>query len=169
MTALLRATGAVTLSDLPTVDGEVIADDPDRRAWLDGMLAVLAHLEANPTIPLPYLFTSVPGRYDRALIVYAQNAQQMATATRGLARGGRVTKRVRDDGERMYVTREFGAIQLAVTVDRSQVCERVVVGTETVTEEVPDPNAPKVKRPVTREIVEWKCEPILAEALETAR
>jgi hypothetical protein len=40
------------------------------------------------------------------------------------------------------------------------VCERRVVGVETV--EIPDPQAPMVKQ--TREVVEWVCAPILGEA-----
>jgi hypothetical protein len=42
---------------------------------------------------------------------------------------------------------------------RSAVCERVVVGKETV--EVPDPDAPTIE--VERDIVEWRCQPILAD------
>lgn len=57
----------------------------------------------------------------------------------------------------------IGSIQWAVSTARDNVCERVVVGTETVTETIPDPDAPTITREVTRDIVEWKCGPILTD------
>lgn len=54
----------------------------------------------------------------------------------------------------------------ALQSDREQVCERVVVGTREVTEEVPDPEAlaavPTTTVTRTEEIVEWECRPLLA-------
>ena len=54
-------------------------------------------------------------------------------------------------------------IKLRVTVARAAVCERVVTGTERFTvpamEAVPE-------RTEIREIVEWRCEPLLAEAVD---
>lgn len=71
--------------------------------------------------------------------------------------GGRWEKR--DADELFKLVRE---VRDGVTVElvawRAQVCERVVTGTETV--EVPDPDAPKVT--VEREVVEWKCAPLLS-------
>ncbi len=46
--------------------------------------------------------------------------------------------------------------------DRAKVCERVVTGTREVTEEVPDPDAPKVTVTRVVEDVEWRCSSILA-------
>lgn len=48
-----------------------------------------------------------------------------------------------------------------VTVKRDAVCTRRVVGTETITEPAVEAQA---ERTVEREIVEWDCSPILAEA-----
>jgi hypothetical protein len=70
--------------------------------------------------------------------------------------GGTRTKDA--DDTYVTVTRKFGPLAVDVYTTRDLVCERVVVGTETV--EVPDPNAPKVT--VEREVVEWKCTPVLA-------
>ena len=54
-------------------------------------------------------------------------------------------------------------VKLKVVVAREAVCERVVTGTETITvpamEAVPE-------RTEIREIVEWRCEPLLAEAVD---
>lgn len=59
------------------------------------------------------------------------------------------------------------ALTLKLTEVRAQVCERVVTGVETVTEEVPDPEyiaaAPTVTRTREVETVEWKCAPLLGE------
>lgn len=59
-----------------------------------------------------------------------------------------------------------------VLVDvRDAVCERVVVGVESVTEEVPDPDfvaptPPMVTRTREVETVEWRCSPLLAASAE---
>jgi hypothetical protein len=63
---------------------------------------------------------------------------------------------------------KFGAIDIEVYGKRAEVCERVVVGTEEVEEEVPDPEAlaavPKVKVTKTVEQVKWVCRLLLAAA-----
>jgi hypothetical protein len=59
---------------------------------------------------------------------------------------------------------EEGQVALRVVADREAVCERVVVGTETV--QVPDPDAPLVA--VEREVVEWSCQPVLSGAVDAA-
>lgn len=60
------------------------------------------------------------------------------------------------------VERDFGSLTLAVNAYREEVCEQVVVGTETV--EVPDPEALAAVPTVTeeREITEWVCAPLLS-------
>jgi hypothetical protein len=58
------------------------------------------------------------------------------------------------------IRREFGPVLFKIIAPREEVCERKVVGVETV--EVPDPDAPKVV--VEREVVEWECRPLLTEA-----
>lgn len=65
------------------------------------------------------------------------------------------------------VERDFGPITLQVTASRDAVCERVVVGTETVEMTEPDPDAvaalPTITRSVTIDKVEWVCPPSLHE------
>lgn len=80
---------------------------------------------------------------------------------------GPIQKRYRELGDGyLDVTVPMRALSIKLTDLRAEVCERVVTGVETVTEEVPDPDyiaaAPKVT--VTRDIekVEWKCGPVLA-------
>ncbi|MFI7527537.1 hypothetical protein [Nocardia salmonicida] len=71
-------------------------------------------------------------------------------------------------GEFIHVTVPLRALPIRMIDLRSRVCERVVTGVETVTEEVVDPDYVAPTPPtvtVTREVetVEWKCAPLLAE------
>lgn len=97
-------------------------------------------------------FTSVD------LHLFPTSAAEMAALVREL--GG---NRQKDHGDQfLMVVREFGAgVRIRIAGEREQVCEAVVVGTETV--EVPDPDAPKVT--VERDVVEWRCAPVLGEAV----
>jgi len=64
------------------------------------------------------------------------------------------------NGGTMFIERHFGGgVSVQHQAPRAEVCERVVVGTETV--EVPDPAAPMVE--VERDVVEWRCAPLLNE------
>lgn len=85
------------------------------------------------------------------LTVIADDADDFAYLVRAL--GGKRTKN--PQSWYLHVTRSFGPLNVGIAGVR--VCERVVVGTETV--EIPDPNAPKVT--VEQDIVEWKCPPVL--------
>lgn len=93
-----------------------------------------------------------------------QRARLAEWATAALQHGAKFTKEVA--GDRFTGVVDFGAFSIQVLADRDQVCERVVVGTETVTKTVPDPAAlaavPEVE--VTEEVekVEWVCKPLLA-------
>ncbi|MGW4718319.1 hypothetical protein [Nocardia sp. NPDC004260] len=62
------------------------------------------------------------------------------------------------------------ALGLRLIEQRTRMCERVVTGVETITEEIPDPDyiaaAPKVTQTREVEIVEWKCAPVLAAGQE---
>jgi hypothetical protein len=87
-------------------------------------------------------------------------------ARAGVRAGRRVTKSL--DGEQWGgVKVHFGRrVTLDAYAHREQVCERVVVGTETVTKQVPDPEAlaavPTVEITETVEQVQWRCSPLLA-------
>lgn len=92
-------------------------------------------------------------------------AEQMADLVRaGLRSGGTVQKHANDDY--MWAAIQFGPVELHVNATRDEVCERVVVGTETVTKKVKDPEAlaavPEVEVTEVVEKVEWVCRPLLA-------
>ncbi|MRH86045.1 hypothetical protein GFY24_00950 [Nocardia sp. SYP-A9097] len=80
---------------------------------------------------------------------------------------GPVTKVYTDRGDGYFeAVIPLRGLPLTLTDERAEVCERVVIHVETVTEQVPDPEylaaAPTVA--VEREVehVEWKCTPILS-------
>ena len=72
--------------------------------------------------------------------------------------GGWTKRGYGGDNGNFEIARKFGPVKLQVVTQRNEVCERKVVGIETV--EVPDPDAPLVT--VEREVVEWDCKPILS-------
>lgn len=93
--------------------------------------------------------------------------QRLALWARAARRHGATatTKDVSDDTFEVVVA--WGdALRIRVLASRDEVCERVVVGTEEVTRQVPDPEAPPaplVEITETVEHVEWRCHPLLAD------
>jgi hypothetical protein len=81
--------------------------------------------------------------------------QEMATVARDC---GSAEKKFTDDEFRL--TKKFGPIELVFYTRRTNVCQRVVVGTK----EVPEAKYPERIVPAhTEEVVEWICdEPLLA-------
>lgn len=105
---------------------------------------------------------------DRVLIYYTPDESPLARLAditrRGIAAGARVEKSYDDDYGKVQL--HFGPVYLQAYSNRAEVCERVVVGTREVVEEVQDPDAlaavPTITQTRTEEIVEWQCHPILA-------
>ncbi|MFC0546896.1 hypothetical protein [Kutzneria chonburiensis] len=130
-------------------------------AQVAGLRALADLIESNPDL----LGTST---YMRALnIWWALDAKQLADIARaGLAHGATVSKTAY--GDTYSIGLDFGAVTAHALAIRTRVCERVVLGVDTVTRHVPDPdalaNVPTVEVTETVERVEWKCVPLLAEA-----
>ena len=147
-------------------------NDTDRAAYISGLRAVADWLAAHPEVPLPYLGDYAKGSSLPSLPIYLYDApgrEQLAAIARAMADGGTATKAVqeyRDGDSKVQVWREFDGIVVFATIAQSEVCERVVTGTETVTRTVPDPTVevPMVEVTETVETVEWRCRPILADA-----
>ncbi len=100
-----------------------------------------------------------------------QRKEVMAEAIRRLkpVATGTISKNYAEHGEGyLKVTVPLKALTIELTEIRAQVCERVVTGVETVTEEIPDPDyiaaAPRVTQTREVETVEWRCVPLLAES-----
>lgn len=137
------------------------------RTMPETLRAVADLIEAHPDLPLPlvnvYDYRPEQGDLDWFLMVNGRakdEADQKAIATAIIrALGGKWDKAPTGDDFRFRQTR--GGLNFNVQVHREAVCERVVVGTESVT--LPAVEA-QPARTETVEKVEWRCEPLLAEA-----
>lgn len=124
---------------------------------------------AHPDLPPPYV-TGISYAHSGEASVdlnwfipisVADPVEQKRTAAGILkAIGGKWDKDPNPD-ERFNFTQARDGLNLKVQVEREAVCERVVTGTETVT--IPA-KAAVPEQVVEREVVEWRCEPLLAEA-----
>jgi hypothetical protein len=127
--------------------------------------AVADFIDAHPDLPPPFV-SVYDHRPDKADLRWYLNindkgdeAIQRALAVaivRGV--GGKWDKDFSDNEARFEQTR--AGMNMLVTVQREAVCERRVVGTESVT--LPAVAA-QPERTVERELVEWDCSPVLAE------
>jgi hypothetical protein len=113
--------------------------------------AIADWLDANPSAEP----SSVTVYSDEARIFnFASDAKSLASSA--LSIGGRWGKGGTDD--HFWLCQEvLPGVSYELCSRREAVCERVVVGTEKVTE--PAPDAPMVE--VVREIVEYRCPPSL--------
>ena len=121
----------------------------EQREYVDGLRALADFLEAHPDlieIHLPATFHVFPGS-DKAK--FARLALQLGTSEKSV------------DSSWYNVERSFGPHKICVATSRSNVCEKIVVGSETVEIEEADPEVvaalPKTKRTVTVEKTEWLC------------
>jgi len=92
-------------------------------------------------------------------------AAELADIARiALRSGAKVTKDISEKFHNLVL--DFGAVKVDVLAYREQVCERVVVGTREITEEIPDPDqlaaVPTVTQTRTEDIVKWRCTPLLS-------
>lgn len=125
-----------------------------------GLRALADMVEANPQHAdvFRYAFSTIN--------VFTSDPAEIAEIARIGRRHGAESKKDADD---TYFTVELHwgrRVQLHVNARREEVCERVVVGTETVTKTVKDPAlleiVPDIEVTEEVEIVEWQCRPLLA-------
>lgn len=126
-----------------------------------GLRALADWIQANPEVVANFSRRLRISAYPRSSDVAAEFAQLGRLARK---HGATVKK---DVSEQMYnLALNFGAVTVQVLAYRQEVCERVVVGTREVTEEVPDPEAlaavPTTTVTRTEDVVEWQCKPLLA-------
>lgn len=128
-----------------------------------GLRRIADLIEANPELAgwFDHILTGPHGGIDifpRGKDYRAALAWFVRTAK---AAGATITK---DISDKLYnVEASFGGVKVKALSSRGEVCERVVVGTETVTRMVPDPAAELVEVTETVDVVEWVCAPLLAE------
>lgn len=113
-------------------------------------------------------------RYSFSMInAFSDDPAHLAEFMRAGRRHGAETTKTANKGSEWFVAQlKWGRVGLEVNARREQVCERVVVDTREITEEVPDPEAlaavPTVTVTRTEEVVEWQCRPLLAAEAVTA-
>ncbi len=132
--------------------------DAIQQNFVSGLREMADWYEAHPNIPTPKDFS-----------VYEFKSENKAAAQKVARALGTFDKKL--DDTFLKLQRDFGGISLRFVFYRKLVCQRRVVGTKTVTERVPDPEAappPMVEVTKEREIVEWDCPPLLAPELEAA-
>jgi hypothetical protein len=124
--------------------------------------AVADLIEAHPDLPLPSVFAyqgsqKVDVSWQLMNNEATKQVQRAAAVQIVQTLGGSWDKSAWDD--RFDLSTERDGLDLKILSARDQVCERIVTGVETVT--VPAVEA-QPERTEEREVVEWRCEPLLA-------
>lgn len=144
--------------------------EDQRTAYTGGLRALARFLDDHPEVPLPYHGAHAEGSALPAFPIYLTDGATaragMAVIARAMGGAVKAPKTHHDGTEDFQVWREFGGIVLYAQAPREQVCTRRVTGTREVTEEIPDPDAPKVTVTRTVEDVTWECGPLLAPPAE---
>lgn len=127
----------------------------------EGLRRLADFVEQHPEIRTSYL--------NDVQVWYFSDADDLAELARAAAQfGAKVEKSITEQQYNLVIS--FGSLKAEALAAREQVCERVVVGTETVTKRVPDPaklaEVPEVEVTETVERVEWQCRPLLASGVD---
>lgn len=147
----------MTVTDLfqPGISAEEAAQR--RKEVADGYRAFADLIEQ-----VPELGDEVSDEERILVYVYEDAAKRLAAIARSLP--GRVDKLADSD----YFGFDYdlgGGRTIQVYSSRSAVCERVVVGTETIETQVEVEPAKTETKLVEREVVEWRCEPLLSKVV----
>jgi hypothetical protein len=109
----------------------------ERDQFIRGLREAADFLDAHPELEVPSTLLTVN--------VFVESKDELMAMARG---SGKWDKGGNDNF--FYLTREIGSVKYDINVQRTQVCKRVVVGTEVIPQQVV-------------EKVEWICdEPLLA-------
>ena len=144
----------------------------DRQAYTAGLRQLADLLDERPDIPLPHQGTDTAVPIHWLYFGNGRDFEEQKAIARTIVRAipGQIVKR--ETGDLFRFHGRLAGLHLEVVVDRPAVCERVVVGTETVTTTIKDPDAvaalPDVEVTETVEQVEWRCQSILAESEASA-
>lgn len=138
--------------------------------FCDRLRTAADFVQAHPELPRPHI-TAFDGSSVIDLNWYLhlngrsldEAGQKAAAAAIVRAVGGKWDKD--EDGEEFSFRQKRDGFDYHVMVKRSAVCERIVVGTEDV--QIPaTPARPELPaRTEVREVVEWRCEPLLADSV----
>lgn len=134
----------------------------------DKLRAAADLIEAHPGLPVPVVFAYSSGQVDvtwQLMNGATKDTQRDAAQQILRAVGGKWQKKPWDD--RFDFEQDRDGLNLQIYTHRDQVCERRVVGTEAVTIPASEAIPAQPERTEEREIVEWDCSPVLAEAAES--
>ncbi len=137
----------------------------ERAARIAGFRQLADVLERHPELPLPYEGAGVGSQSITFHFLGFDDGEKEAMAAAVRALPCRLTKAASGvDGEYFNLAGQLAGLHVRLVAFRQTVCERVVVGVETVTRSVPDPNVevPTVEVVEQVERVEWRCSPVLA-------
>lgn len=129
-----------------------------RTEYIDRLRKLADLLESTPDLILPY------GVEKGEIIFYPFGAAETASTAKLFPTGWQKNDPNRSDYDAQYyrLTGSWEGVKVTITENRGAVCERVQVGTETVT--VPAVEA-QPETVVERPVYEFKCEPLLAKAV----
>ena len=116
--------------------------------YVAGLRAVADWYERNPNVPLPESEITIAG-VTESREAAADVLRTCAPCRKDIA------------GDLFTIRKEIGPMTLKFLFWRNSVCERVVVATEEVPERVIPAEPERVEPAYTKEIVEWRCEPVL--------
>lgn len=120
-----------------------MSSEVTRQQRIEDARSLLTWIESHPDVPLPQEL-----EWSGLTIVTLDTKDEAVALIKAL---GSCEKVWNDD--MFSIMKTFGALKLKAIFWRQQICERVVVGSE----EVPE----KVIPASVRELVEWRCEPLL--------
>ena len=134
----------------------------DRAAYIEGLRQLTSLLEENDDLPLP-----VSGSFSPVTIQFLfgdDPRAAMAAAARTIPCAWRKEAWEAEDNGASYfdLTGQLAGLKVRLVAYRDAVCTRVVTGTED--REVEEVVTPALTRKVTKpvEVVEWRCESLLA-------
>jgi hypothetical protein len=136
--------------------------DTTRTDYIAGLRQLADILEQHDDLPLPY---SGAGTHILWIAGVRPDHKGIAAAF-ARAIPGTVAKSPR--GTDLDLVGQIAGLKVKLIVDRDQLCKRVVVGTETVTVPAQPAVDAQPEQVVEREIVEWVCHPVLADAKASA-
>lgn len=134
----------------------------ERHEYIAGLRMLADLLQSHPELELPYTGRSKYEPLSVNLIGDEGQRAQMAAWARALP--GKKDKAAVSDTY-FRIDGALRGLGIRVLANRAEVCEKRVIGTQEVTEEIPDPEAvaalPKKTVTRTEEIVEWVCGSVL--------
>lgn len=136
-----------------TIIERTVEQEAEIRAWCDGLRELADTVERGaPHAPAGTFRTFLSMGYENPAAVLTATARRM---------GGKWQKAEAQGDFELH--QQFGPHRITLFTRRENVCERVVTGTRTVTETIPDPSVEVPTIEVTREVedVEWICPPSL--------